>query len=60
MSEDANREKIAAKVLPLDAARLLQKAAQTPIPAHDPLARVKAIDKATALVKRMYPKYFRE
>ena len=49
-----------AKVLPPEAARLLQQAAQTPIPGHDPLARVKAIDKATERVKRQYPQFFKE
>lgn len=47
-----------AKVLPPEAARLLQQAAQTPIPGHDPLARVKAIDKAIERVKREYPQFF--
>lgn len=47
-----------AKVLPPDAVRLLQQAAQTPITRADPLARVKAIDKATERVKRKYPQYF--
>ena len=48
-----------AKVLPYDAARLLQQAAQTPIPGHDPLARVKAIEKAIERVKREHPQFFR-
>ena len=49
-----------AKVLPQEAARLLQQAAQTPIPGHDPLARVKAIEKAIERIKRQYPQCFRE
>lgn len=49
-----------AKVLPPSAAQLLRKAAQTPIPAHDPLARERAIDQATARVKRLYPDYFKD
>lgn len=49
-----------AKLLPLEAARLLQQAAQTPIPGHDPLARVRAIDKAIERVKRQYPQFFKE
>lgn len=49
-----------AKLLPLEAARLLQQAAQTPTPGHDPLARVKAIDKATERVKRQFPQFFKE
>lgn len=49
-----------ANVLPSDAAKLLRQAAQTPIPGHDPLARVKAIDKATERVKRQFPQFFKE
>ena len=48
----------AAKLLPRDAAKLLQQAAQTPITRADPLARVKAIEKAIELVKREYPQFF--
>lgn len=47
-----------ANVLPRDAAKLLQQAAQTPIPGHDPLARVKAIEKAIERVKRDHPQFF--
>lgn len=46
-----------ANVLPRDAAKLLQQAAQTPI-TLDPLARVKAIEKAIERVKREYPQFF--
>ena len=49
-----------ANVLPPEAARLLQQAAKTPIPEHDPLARVKAIEKAIERIKRQYPQCFRE
>lgn len=56
----SKRNQPPAKLLPLEAARLLQQAAQTPIPGHDPLARVKAIDKATERVKRQYPQFFKE
>ena len=49
-----------ATTLPTDAAKLLKQAAQTPIPGHDPLARVKAIDKAIERVKRQYPQFFKE
>ena len=48
-----------ANVLPRDAAKLLQQAAQTPITRADPLARVKAIEKAIERVKREYPQFFR-
>ena len=47
-----------ANVLPRDAAKLLQQAAQTPITRADPLARVKAIEKAIERVKREYPQFF--
>lgn len=47
-----------ANVLPRDAAKLLQQAAQTPITRADPLARVKAIEKAIERVKREYPPIF--
>ncbi|AAR97704.1 hypothetical protein ACLRAE_12470 [Bordetella bronchiseptica] len=46
--------------LPPEAMRLLQQAAQTPITRADPLARVKAIEKATERVKRQYPHFFKE
>jgi len=48
-----------ATLLPPEAVRLLQQAAQTPITRADPLARVKAIDKAAERVKRDYPHYFK-
>ena len=49
-----------ARVLPLAAARALQRAAQTPNTPDDPQARAKAIDKATARIKREYPQHFKE
>lgn len=49
-----------ANVLPSDAAKLLRQAAQTPITRADPLARVKAIEKAIERVKRKYPQFFKE
>ena len=47
-----------ANALPRDAAKLLQQAAQTPITRADPLARVKAIEKAIERVKRENPQFF--
>lgn len=47
-------------VLPPAARIKLQRAAQTPIPAADPLARVKAIEKATEWAKFNYPQFFQE
>ena len=44
--------------LPLEAQRILMRAAQTPVTAADPLARTKAIEKATQRVKVQYPEYF--
>lgn len=49
-----------ANVLPRDAAKLLKQAAQTPITRADPLARVKAIEKAVERVKRQFPQFFKE
>ncbi len=45
-------------LLPPDAIALLQKAQKTPIPDHDPFARVKAIDKARDRIRQMYPNLF--
>lgn len=47
-----------ANVLPREAATLLQQAAKTPITRIDPLARVKAIEKAVERVKRDHPHLF--
>ena len=47
-----------ANVLPREAATLLQQAAKTPITRNDPLARVKAIEKAVERVKRDHPHCF--
>ncbi len=44
--------------LPLEAQRILMRAAQTPVTAADPLARTKAIEKATQRVRSMFPTYF--
>lgn len=46
-------------VLPPIAIALLRKAAATPIPPNDPLARTKAIEEATSLVRSMFPKHFK-
>lgn len=48
-----------ATTLPPDAAKLLKQAAQTLITRADPLARVKAIEKAIERVKRDYPQFFK-
>lgn len=45
-------------VLPPDAIALLQKAQKTPIPDHDPFARVKAVNKARERIRQMYPNLF--
>jgi hypothetical protein len=44
--------------LPHAAADLLKAAAKTPITQNDPLARVKAIEKANQRIKDLYPHYF--
>ena len=46
-------------VLPIEAQRELMRAAQTPITEQDPLARRKAIDKATERVKAKWPQFFK-
>jgi hypothetical protein len=48
------------KTLPPAAVQLLQQAAQTPITRHDPLARVKAVEKAIERVRRDHPQFFRK
>jgi len=48
-----------ASVLPSEAILLLQKAARTPVPEHDPLARERAINEATLKVKHLYPQFFK-
>ena len=48
------------RLLPAAAIRALQEAARTPITAADPLARVKAIERATRRIKRDYPHLFRD
>lgn len=45
--------------LPPAAAKQLKLAAQTPNTVRDPLAKQKAIEVATAKVRREYPQYFR-
>lgn len=47
-------------VLPAAAQRELQRAAQTPITARDPLARQKAIEKATQRIKSENPQLFKD
>lgn len=47
-------------LLPQEARAALQRAAGTHIPPHDPLARIKAIESATARIRFEYPQFFRE
>lgn len=49
-----------AQILPPSARDALQRAAQTPVPDHDPLARVKAITKTTQQLRSQYPEFFRK
>lgn len=51
---------MAKSLLPEDARQILIKASQTPVTAHDPLARIRAIESAEATIKKMYPYLFRE
>lgn len=46
--------------LPLEAQQILIRASMTPITPTDPLARVKAIEKANQQVKQLFPQYFRK
>lgn len=46
--------------LPIEAAELLKRAAQTPVTRADPLARLKAIEKATQRIKSLYPNLFKK
>lgn len=46
--------------LPFDARMALVRAAQTPIPPGDPLARVKAIEQAQAMARRRFPEMFQQ
>ncbi|WP_187192263.1 hypothetical protein [Cupriavidus metallidurans] len=48
------------KMLPPAAIAALQRAAQTPNTAHDPNARLKAIEAATERIKREFSDYFKE
>lgn len=47
-------------LLPPAAIAALQKAARTKIPINDPLARAKAVEKATQQVKQNHPELFKE
>lgn len=46
--------------LPIEAQEILKRAAQTPITRTDPLARVKAIEKAVQRIKDLYPHLFKK
>lgn len=48
-----------AKLLPYAAAQMLYLAAQTAVTLRDPLARVKAVERAIARVRHEWPMYFR-
>jgi hypothetical protein len=47
------------KVLPTEAQAMLMRAAATRIPDGDPLARMKAINSASATIRRQYPGLFK-
>lgn len=47
------------RLLPADAIARLQKAAETENTPADPMARTKAIEKATQWVRHKYPLYFK-
>lgn len=46
-------------LLPKDAQAMLKRAAATPVPGHDPLARLKALEHAIKRVRREWPHLFR-
>ena len=54
------RQPLISNTLPPSARDALMRAAQTPIPVHDPLARIKAIQKAIERAKQTYPHLFRK
>lgn len=56
----SNEDIQAPTALPAEAVAQLQRAALTPIPANDPLARVKAIEHVTKRIKRENPDLFKE
>ena len=47
-----------ARVLPANAALMLQRAARTPDTEQNPRARLKAVEKAIERIKTLYPHYF--
>lgn len=55
MSENKNQG-----ALPNTAAEALKKAAQVQPSAADPMARIKAVERATELARRLYPDHFKK
>lgn len=49
-----------AKVLPYEARQKLVRAAQTIVTEHNPMARIVAIESATAIIQLQYPQFFRK
>jgi hypothetical protein len=47
-------------ILPRPAREELQRAAMTPIPKNDPLARARAINETIERLRAMYPDYFKQ
>jgi hypothetical protein len=47
-------------LLPASVRNALVQASQTPIPATDPLARIKAIQKAIERAKQSHPHFFKK
>jgi hypothetical protein len=46
--------------LPDTAAEALKKAAQVKPSAADPMARIKAVERATEMARRLYPDHFKK
>lgn len=57
--QDATPAPSVPSVLPAEAVALLQRAAQTPVTARDPLARTKAIEQANQRIRLQFPHLFK-
>ena len=49
-----------AAIFPPECVKLLQEAARTPVPEHNPNARIIAIERATAQIRQQHPNFFKE
>jgi hypothetical protein len=58
MTNDASQYVSSHTLLPLDAQAMLRRAAATPVTDADPMARLRAVDRAIKHVKLAHPKLF--